>query len=191
MTTDVVIPYVIYAGDGVQTRFTFSFPIIGTEDLYIFIDQSLMIEYTHYTVENLTDAGGDVVFATAPESGVEVLVQRKTTISQNVEYESFQKFPADTHEWNLDKLTKILQELGYGLLSDADGNPIPITFNLDARQNAESVTVLNSGGTNAELLPWDSPDLAGVYFGETTNSAPEDGAITEKADGYIWIEVAT
>ena len=193
MTVTVQKPYNILTGDGSITTFPFSFGIIESLDLLVLVDGVLMLEYSTYEVENLTDAGGDVVFTEAPEIDAVVIILRKTTITQQVDYVSGSAFPAETHEGQMDKTIFILQELIYGAFGgvDSNGNPVYITFDLSVTQGVATVTINNSGGTDAVLPAWVSGTYAGVYHGETTLAAsvPADGATTDKPDGYIWLGI--
>jgi len=88
---------------------------------------------------------------------------------------------AETHEFALDKITYILQELLSGFIG--------ITFDLSVTAGEITVTINNSGGTDAVMQPWVSGETAGVFHGEITTNAPVDGEDSTKADGYIYIEV--
>jgi hypothetical protein len=198
LTTPTQIPYNDLVADGTITRFPFTFGFVEHEDILVLTQVEgsplvLQIEYSQYTIENETDFGGDIVFAEAPADEVRVLILRRTTMSQEVDYETGLPFMAETHEWNLDKITYILQELVGGAWGglDGDGNPIYITFDLDAVQNAYTVTITNSGGTDAEIPAWVSAALAGVYHGETVEAAnlPAADSVTDKPDGYIWLGI--
>jgi hypothetical protein len=156
-------------------------------------DLVLQIEYSQYTIENETDFGGDIVFAEPPPDETRVLILRRTTMTQEVDYETGLPFMAETHEWNLDKITYILQELIGGAWGglDGDGNPIYITFDLDAIQNTYTVTVTNSGGTDAELPAWVDETYAGVMHGEVMPEAnvPADESLTTEPDGHFFIGI--
>ncbi len=140
----------------------------------------LLTESSEYTIENVTDEGGEIEFTTAPESGAVVLILRRTTISQQTDYTEA-AFPIETHEANLDKITYILQDLING---DLDG----LTFDLDAVAGAISILITNSGGTDATLPDWEL-DKAGVFHGEITYAAPADESVTTEADGHFWLEI--
>lgn len=184
------VPYVDLVGDGIKTIFSYTFGIVETFDLLVLVDTVLQIENSAYTIENLTDAGGDIVFATAPDDGDRVLILRKTTITQNVDYEPFSAFPSETHEFNLDKITYILQELLGGAFGgkDSDGNDIILSFDLSVTAGVTTVTINNTGGTDAVIEPWVSGETAGVFLGELTLSAPADESVTTEPDGKMWIE---
>ena len=181
MTVPVQIPYNSLVGDGSITTFVFTFGLVENYDLVVAVDGTVVTEYSDYTIENLTDDGGEVEFIDAPEG--DILILRRTTMTQQVDYVSGEAFPAETHEWNLDKIVYILQELRQGLL---DGL---LSFDLSTTPYAEYVTVNNSGGTDADIPAWVSGTLAGVYHGEygLEASLPADEALTDKPDGYVWL----
>ncbi|RLD56787.1 MAG: hypothetical protein DRI97_06735, partial [Bacteroidetes bacterium] len=120
MTTNTQTPYADLEANGTQTDFPFTFSIVENIDLLVLVDGVLMIEYSSYTISGLTDEGGVIAFVEPPPAGVRVLILRRTTISQNVDYELYDGFPAETHEWNLDKITFILQELLSGAFGGVD-----------------------------------------------------------------------
>jgi len=191
VTTQVQIPYTNQLGDGTKTLFTYEFGIVENTDLYVTVANVQMTEYSDYTLQNVTDDGGEVLFAEAPAQDAIVSIFRRTTISQEVDYQQFTSFPAETHEWNLDKLTFILQELINGVWTglDPDGEPQVISFDLSVTANEATVTINNSGGTDAEIPAWVSGLAAGVYHAEVVPAAevPADGSLSTKPDGYIYI----
>lgn len=190
MTVNVQVPYNSYLGNGSIELFSFTFGLIEPADLFVLVGGVAQIQDIDYTVQPSTAVaetsqfwkGGDVVFTVAPASGVEVLIFRKTTISQQLDYTA-SAFPSETHEEGLDKLIFILQELITGVL---DGN---LTFDLSTEQGESTVTILNSGGTDALLPSWVSGLLAGVFHGEITGLAPDDNSATTKPDGFTWYEI--
>ena len=190
MTVNSQIPYNSYLGNGAIDLFSFTFGLIEPADLLVLVDHVQQIQGIDYTVTPSTAVsatsqfwkGGDVVFTAPPAAGVDVLILRKTSITQQLDYTA-SAFPSATHEEGLDKLVFILQELITGVL---DGD---VTFDLTTEQGESTVTVINSGGTNAVLPSWVSGLLAGVFHGEITALAPDDGSATSKPDGYTWYEV--
>jgi len=55
--------------------------------------------------------GGTITFSSAHLAGtVSVEVERTTAITQLIDYQAYDAFPAETHEFGLDKLTMITQE---------------------------------------------------------------------------------
>jgi len=187
MTVSVQIPYNDYFGNGAIKLFSFTFGLLETADLLVLVDQVVQVENSNYTVvpptgKSTFEDGGDVLFTLPPDGGSRVLILRKTTVSQNIDYTAA-PFPSETHEGGYDKLTYILQELITGVL---DGT---ITFDLSVIQGVETVTIVNSGGTDAVLPAWVSATLAGVFMGEITITPPTDGDATTEADGKVWFGV--
>nr|BAR34743.1 tail fiber [uncultured Mediterranean phage uvMED] len=104
-----------YNGDNSTTSFAYTFPIHSTAELQVIERSANGTETvkslnTHYTVSDNGAAGGQVVFGTAPASGVTVVLLRSTNITQEVDYISNDAFAAETHEAALDKLTLQIQE---------------------------------------------------------------------------------
>lgn len=106
-----------FVADGIVVTFAFTFRILENAHLIVTVDGVLKTEITHYTIANLTNIGGDVVFGTAPLNNEVVLVFRSVTKSQEVDYTPYDAFPAETHERALDKLTMISQDNSGGIIN--------------------------------------------------------------------------
>ena len=194
MTVLVQIPYNSLIGNGTTTTFPFTYGLTEEYDLYVLVDGVRAIEYSDYTVENVdTDDGGEVEFIDPPASGAVVLIYRLTTRSQEIDYETAMPFPLETHEGGFDKFMRILQELIMGTFNGigTDGEPFTLTFDLSVTQQLVTVTIVNSGGTDAVIPAWVSGTLAGVYHGETVleASVPADESVTTEADGHMWLGI--
>ena len=111
MTVTVQTPRADYVGDGLNNTFSFAFTVIQSSDLIVLLDNVQQIEFSDYTIQNLMPAGGDVVFVVIPPDLSDIALIRDTPKSQQVDYMPFTEFPADTHEFVVDKLTLIVQEL--------------------------------------------------------------------------------
>ena len=198
MTVNVEIPQNTLVGNGTITTFPFTFGIIETFDLLVLVREVgglyvLQVEFSAYTIENRTGIGGDIEFVTAPDSGAEVLILRRTTMTQQVDYITGEPFQSETHEGQMDKTIYILQELMTGAFSgvDSNGDPVYLTFDLSVTAGVTTVTINNSGGTDAVLQPWVSGTLAGVYHAEVLaeGSVPADESATSEEDGHIWLGI--
>ncbi len=105
-----------YSGDGSTTTFAYAFKIFADADLTVILRSSTGTETvqsltTNYTVTNAGNAnGGNVVFGTAPASGVTVVIRRNMAQTQSTDYVANDPFPAATHEDALDRLTFIDQQ---------------------------------------------------------------------------------
>jgi len=106
-----------YSGNGSTTTFAYGFKIFADADLTVILRASTGAETvqsltTNYTVTNAGNAnGGNVVFGTAPASGVTVVIRRNMAITQATDYVANDPFPAATHEDALDRLTFISQQM--------------------------------------------------------------------------------
>lgn len=129
------------------------------------------------------DYGGLIVFTTAPVSGDTIFIFRKTPITQQLDYVDGQPFPTDAHEFQLDKDTRILQEIGIGGFGGG-------AINLATIQNPTNVIITNDSGTDATINLWTIDGLlAGVASGEVVDVGgivPVDASPTTKQNGYIW-----
>lgn len=65
------------------------------------------------------------------------------------------------------------------------------TVDLGYTGGINGFTITSTGGANASVPIWDTTaDVAGSFIGAITTSAPADGAVTAKADGFVWFEVS-
>jgi hypothetical protein len=106
-----------YSGNGSTTTFAYGFKIFANTDLTVILRAATGAETvqtltTHYTVTNVgVDTGGNVVFGSAPASGVTVVIRRNMALTQSTDYVANDPFPAATHEDALDRLTFISQQM--------------------------------------------------------------------------------
>ena len=191
MTVTVQIPYNSLLGDGTNDTFIFTYGLTEEHDLFVKVDGVEQIEFSDYTIGPVSDDGGSIVFSedSIPVSGAVVLIFRKTTDSQEIDYISGEPFPLETHEDGFDKFCRRLQELITGTFTGIDdtGQPYTLTFDLSVTQEAVTATIVNSGGTDAVIPAWVSGESAGVYFGEIMPEAniPVDGTATTQPDGNV------
>lgn len=113
MTIPEQTPVDNYVGDGVQDTFAFNFRILQNSDVVVTVNDILQVESSDYDLANVTELGGDVVFqgGSIPADSSAIKLQRETDQTQEVDYNPFDPFPAETHEFALDKLTMLVQEL--------------------------------------------------------------------------------
>lgn len=103
-----------YTGNGVNDTFAYTFWITASSDLIVYVDGITQTLTTHYTVTEVGEpTGGNVVFEAGyiPAAGTAVVIVRNFPITQEVDYVGGEKFPAETHEKALDRLTVICQQL--------------------------------------------------------------------------------
>jgi len=95
------------------TIYPYTFRILETTDLKVYVNGTLKTESTDYTVTGAGNpSGGNVVFVSAPTAGSTVLIVRDgITMTQETDYIENDSFPADSTEDALDKLTMLLQKV--------------------------------------------------------------------------------
>ena len=97
-----------WIGDGSTTVYAYTYPFIEKDNIEVYLDGTLQTE--GYSIQTLSsyDSGANIIFESAPENGVIVLIRRNIGITQEVSYPENGEFPAKSHEGALDKLTLIL-----------------------------------------------------------------------------------
>jgi len=114
MTVSTTTNKVSFTGNGTVDTFAYAFPIFANADLKVYDGGTLKSLTTHYTVTGAGgSSGGNVVFTSGniPVSGNKVVIERILGRTQSSDYVDYDKFPADTLETNLDRLTFITQEI--------------------------------------------------------------------------------
>lgn len=107
----------LYTGNGVNTRFDFTFRVFDQEDatgIAVKVDFGTefetMDESLYQVTINQDDLGGYVVFNTAPNNQTSFYIAGETPVDQALDITNYDNFYPDSIEKSLDKLTAILQE---------------------------------------------------------------------------------
>ena len=148
-----------YIGNGSTTLFPFPYRFIEDNHLVVTLtnintgENILQVQGLNYSVIGAnSSSGGSVTFFTAPSSVFRVTIERQVPITQLVDYQPDDDFPAEVHESALDKLTMIDQQLssrlGRTLNAPATDivalNPLP-----NAAARANKTLVFDSTGQPA------------------------------------------
>tara|TARA_Y100000593_G_scaffold181_1_gene402 strand:+ start:12512 stop:14128 length:1617 start_codon:yes stop_codon:yes gene_type:complete len=118
MTVSTTTSKVSYTGNGSTDTFAYGFKIYADGDLKVYVDGTLKTLTTHYTVTNAgVSSGGNVVFTTGnvPASGKKVVIERILARTQSNDWNDYDRFPAETLEDSVDRLTFITQEVDEAL----------------------------------------------------------------------------
>jgi alpha-tubulin suppressor-like RCC1 family protein len=114
-TTDNKVQYV---GNGSTTLFPFPYRFIEDSHITVVLTEistginTPQTQGVHYALLGAgASSGGSVTFFTAPSSSFRVTIERVVPITQLVDYQPDDDFPAEVHEGALDKLTMIDQQL--------------------------------------------------------------------------------
>jgi hypothetical protein len=117
MTVSTTTAKVSFAGNGSTTAFAVNFYFLATSHLKVVLraadgTETVKTLGTDYTVTGAgVSSGGTVTMATAPASGVTLVIARNVPQTQLVDYQPNDPFPANTHEQALDQLTTEVQQL--------------------------------------------------------------------------------
>ena len=99
-----------FTGDGTQTSYPLSFPVVSSTHIDVNVNDATVAASGNYTV-TISGTSATVVFTTAPASAAKIVIRRIVPQTQTVDYVPYDTFPAETHEAALDKLTQIDQQL--------------------------------------------------------------------------------
>jgi len=145
-----------YSGNGTLTTFAYSFKVFDQDDLTVILRASNGTETvqtitTHYTVTGVGSAsGGNVVFGTAPASGVTVVILREQPLTQGLDLVPNDPFPAASLEESLDKLTFMAQkheeELGRAIKASRTNVLTGSEFTISAADRANKIFSFDSAG---------------------------------------------
>lgn len=117
MTVSSTTTKVSYAGNGSTTAFSAPFYFILASDLKVTLrsatgSETVKTLTTDYTVSGAgVSSGGTVTMLSPPVTGETLVIQRNVPLTQEVDYQANDPFPANTHEQALDKLTMETQQL--------------------------------------------------------------------------------
>jgi hypothetical protein len=105
-----VTPVARYLADGVETVFTYPFPVFASEDLAVYFDGAP--QSSGFTVQGAGNTGGGTVtFAVAPGSGVIVTLERLLPLERVTDFIEGGDFSARAINNELDYLTASIQQV--------------------------------------------------------------------------------
>ena len=116
MTVSSSTNKVSYSGNGSLTTFAYTFKIFDQSDVVVILraadgTETVQTITTHYTVTGVGSAsGGNVVFGSAPASGVTVVILRSQPLTQGLDLVANDPFDAESLEEALDKLVFMSQK---------------------------------------------------------------------------------
>ena len=156
MTVSSSINRASYGGNGTLKTFAYGFKVFDQGELTVILRSSDGTETvqtitTNYTVTGVGDAGGgNVVFGTAPASGVTIVILRELDLNQGLDLVPNDPFPAQSLENSLDKLTFMVQqqgeELGRSIKASRTNVISGSEFTISATDRANKVFAFDSSG---------------------------------------------
>jgi len=107
-----ITPRIQYTGDGIQTVFTYPFPVFSVNDLEVYIDSSLKILNTDYSVTGAGQSmGGSITMIAAPAPATQVTLRRNITIQRTSDFQQSGVLRAQILNDELDQLTAEVQQV--------------------------------------------------------------------------------
>lgn len=105
-----IMPIVRYLANGVETLFTYPFPIFASEDLKVFFDGAEQTSAFTVLDAGLT-SGGQVQFDSAPSNGIIVTLERRLPLERITDFLEGGDFSAQAINNELDYLTGSVQQV--------------------------------------------------------------------------------
>lgn len=107
-----ISPRIQYTADGVQTVFTYPFPIFVDADIGAYEDATLKVLAADYTVTGAgNSSGGTVIFGVAPVAAIVVTLKRTLAIKRTSDFQDSGEFRAKVINDDLDYQTAVSQQL--------------------------------------------------------------------------------
>lgn len=161
MTISSSVTKIQYSGNGSTTAFAYPFKILDEADIEVVLVSSAGVETvqtitTEYTVSGVgVDSGGTITMVTAPAATEDLVLRRKPTFKQEIDYTSGDPFPAETHEEGLDRRTietQYLNEIAERSLKLPIGSATGVDAELPAPVALSAIRT-NSTATGFEFVP--------------------------------------
>ena len=156
MTVSSTTARVSYSGNGSTTAFTVPFYFLNQTHLRVVLRSSTGVETvqvlsSNYTVSGAGNpAGGTVTMGTAPASGATLVILRNAPLTQLVDYQPNDPFPAESHERALDQLTmenqQINEAVGRSIKLSSTNTMTSTEFTVGAAARANKVLGFDSTG---------------------------------------------
>ncbi|WP_426959268.1 phage tail fiber protein [Muricoccus radiodurans] len=171
-----VAPRVHYVADGVQTAFTYPFPVFEPEDLELRID-GLLTPAGYAVLGAGSSEGGLVVMAAPPAAGARLVIRRRLRMERVSDFQPNGVLRANTLNDELDRQMAALQELREDLTA---------TLRQDAGEVGGNLTLPLRPARANRLLGFDSNgNVATFSRGEATLSAAFPGAVPRTVEDKL------
>ncbi len=173
-----ITPIVRYAADGIQTIFSYPFPIFASEDLKVYIDGAEQTSL--FTIGGAGEtAGGSVTFDTAPENGVIITLERDLPLERMTDFLQGGDFSAAAINNELDYLIAALQQVSRqnDIMLKYSDNEEPANVELPSRSNRANKVLGFDGDGNPQAVStagiMAAPDFTANGSGSITRTSSD------------------
>ena len=148
---------IVPSTDGIQTDFTFDFPLANTDDIFVTLAGS-DVSGLYEVLYTQGDQSGIVHFTpSTPSAGNELIMTRITPRTQDVIYPISGPFPSKSHEGAMDKLTMAMIELESTLTTIEEINTKPT-------QRTGSADIILAQTDAGKVVKYDGPGGHDLLF---------------------------
>lgn len=171
-----VAPRIHYVADGVQTAFTFPFPIFADGDIEVRLDG--LVQMAGYVVSGAGESdGGAIHFYEPPPAGRAVSLRRELVVERTTDFQENGVLRARTLNDELDYQVAALQEVKEGLGTALRLDP--------SEAGGATLLPLRAGRAN-KLLGFDSTGAVTVFDRNGANlSLPFSGAVPRTVEDKL------
>ena len=201
MTVPAQTPVSTHVGNGVTTTFAYAFKLLDQADIEVSVDGVVKTLTTDYSVTGVgVDAGGTIVFVSAPASLADIALVRNVTVQRLTDYQYSGDFQSPTVNRDFDRVVMMVQDSGvnvanairlpYGdassgvlpnaadralkaLAFDADGDPVVVAGAGDATALGAAL-LSTTASTGGALVGFDS---ANTYPASSVGLALKTAAV--------------
>ncbi len=176
ITIGDVAPHALYVADGVQSAFTYPFPIFAAADLEVRVNR--VPQSGGFAVSGAgQSAGGQVVFAAPPAAGALVALRRRLRVARSTDFQDNGVLRARTLNDELDYQTAALQDVAAEIAG---------AIRLDPSEVGGRLTLPAREARTNRVLGFDSlGDVAVFDRGEPTLTVPHPGGIPRSVEDKL------
>jgi len=198
MTISTETNKVNYTGDAIETVFAYAFRVDDADWMKVYLDDAL--QSSGYVVSGVgSPSGGNVTFAVAPGSDVTITLLRQVPLTQVVDYNPYDPFPAETHEQALDKLTMEVQQVSEkvdrGVVAPPSGGEPGTDYTMPAYDagkgimwNESTLTLVNSDDNLNDIVSDATTAKNAAETAATNAGTSETNASASESKAEEWAE---
>ncbi len=187
-----IAPRIQYTADGLQTVFTYPFPLFQAADMAVYLDQTE--QDAAYSVTGAgASSGGDVAFDAAPPEGTIVTLRRQLAIQRTSDFQEGGAFRAKVINDELDYQTAALQQVEAEAARGLKLSPTDTATSMEIPSKADRANKQLGFDANGEVIatsgtpgPVGPSGTDGLFAGteETVTIADADKiALLDASDG--------